>query len=165
MSRNEMSNRRSFLKAGAVLSAPFAAAPMVAFAGDETKARLVRLEDENAIRTLHQTWLRSINAGTADKKDLAQSMGGDKIRSIVSDQMGPPDDIKLAANGTAATGRFHCTVEIETPIAKNCTLARMAHLQGGGFLRRNESRVLAVSYAKSGNAWSIAQVGFAAAQA
>ncbi|HEY0281092.1 MAG TPA: hypothetical protein VGC27_00515 [Rhizomicrobium sp.] len=162
MSRNDISTRRTFLKAGAVLSAPLAAAPVAAFAGD-SEARLARLEDENAIRVLHQTWLRSINAGTAGKERVPPLLAGvqaagDKVRSIAANHAAPPDVIMLAADGRNATGRFHCTIGLERPIAQDCTLAQMAHLQGGGFVRRTESRVLIVDYVKAGGAWSIARV-------
>jgi hypothetical protein len=52
-------------------------------------------------------------------------------------------------------------VEIETTIAQDCTLARMAHAQGGGFVRRTERRVLIVEYVKAAGAWAIAKVEFA----
>jgi len=163
MSEGDLSTRRSFLKAGAVLSAPLAAMPGAAFASDGSTARLARFEDENAIRVLHEDWLRNINAKAANNKPLAlfdagASSSEDEIRSIAASLSGPPDKIKLGADGRSATGRFRCTIEIERPIAKNCTLAQMAYLQGGGFVRRIESRVLMVDYAKAGVSWSITRV-------
>jgi hypothetical protein len=83
------------------------------------------------------------------------------VRSIAADHAGQPDAIKVAADGKSAAGRFPCAVEIETPIAQDCTLARMAHAQGGGFVRRTERRVLKVEYVKAGGAWAIAKVEFA----
>lgn len=162
MTKDQVSTRRNFLKVGAILSAPLAALPVAALASDGSTVRLARLEDERAIRDLHQTWLRSVNARTASNKGLA--LGGaaeDNVHSIGARLEGPPDEIKIGADGKGATGCFHCAVELETPIAKNCTLAQMAHQQGGGFVRRTESRVLIVDYAKADGAWSIARVKLA----
>ena len=82
------------------------------------------------------------------------------MRGIAADHAGQPDAIEVAADGQSAAGRFHCAVEIETAIAQDCTLARMAHAQGGGFIRRTECRVLKVEYVKASGAWAIAKVEF-----
>jgi len=52
-------------------------------------------------------------------------------------------------------------VELATPSAQVRTLAEMARLQGGGFARRAERRVLNVEYVKAYGAWSIAKAEFA----
>jgi hypothetical protein len=83
------------------------------------------------------------------------------VRSIAADHAGEPDAIDLAADGKSAIGRFQCAVEIENAIAQDCTLARMAHAQGGGFVRRTERRTLKVEYVKADGAWAIAKVDFA----
>jgi hypothetical protein len=168
MTKDTTSTRRSFLKGGALLAAPLAAAavPAVVMADDELKARLARLENEAAIRELHQTWLRRFNtealddAGTlfADPKAAALDP---YVRSIAADHSGKPDAIEVAADGERATGLFYCAVEIENAIAQDCTLARMAHAQGGGFVRRTERRVLNAEYVKASGAWAIAKVEFA----
>ena len=164
------STRRSFLKSGALIAMPLAAAvPAAVIADDGLKARLARLEDEAAIRQLHQNWLRRINTGTdqvAGAGDAIASLyAGPKVatfdqavRSIAADHSGQPDAIELAADGKSAVGRFHCAVETETALAQDCTLARMAHAQGGGFIRRTERRVLKVEYMKTSGAWAIAKV-------
>jgi TAT (twin-arginine translocation) pathway signal sequence len=160
------STRRSFLKGGAVLAAPLAVAlPAAVMADEGLKARLARLEDESAIRELHQTWLRRINTGVSDANAMlyANPEGAafdQVVRGIAADHGGQPDAIELAADGNGAAGRFHCAVEIETRIEQNCTLARMAHAQGGGFVRRTERRVLKVEYVKASGAWVIAKVEF-----
>jgi hypothetical protein len=165
----DTSTRRSFLKGGALLAAPLAAAvPAAVMADDGLKARLAILEDEAAIRGLHQSWLRRINTGAGDAATLvfADSEGavfGQAVRSIAADHAGKPDTIEVAADGKSAAGRFHCAIEIETRIAQDCTLARMAHAQGGGFVRRTERRVLNVEYVKASGAWSIAKAELAPA--
>jgi hypothetical protein len=167
MSKNTTSTRRSFLKGGALLAAPLAAgAPAALLAGDGLKARLTRLEDEAAIREVHQTWLRKVNARAADTStprfaDPDSIAFAHAVRSIMADHAGQPDSIEVAADGKNATGRFQCAVEIETRITQDCTLARMAHAQGGGFVRRTEHRSLKVDYVKSSGAWAIAKVEFA----
>jgi hypothetical protein len=168
-----VSTRRSFLKRGALLAAPLAAvaAPAAIMADDELKARLARLEDEAAIRELHQAWLRRINTRTDDATGagaaaprFADGEGAafdHAVRRIATDHAGQPDAIEVAADGKSAAGRFHCAVETETAIAQDCTPAKMAHAQGGGFVRRTERRVLKVEYVKASGAWAIAKVEFA----
>jgi hypothetical protein len=154
MTKTNPSSRRSFLKTGALLAAPLAAAvPTAALADDGLKARLKRLEDEAAIRELHQNWLRRVNAAPRDDNGFDKS-----VRRITADHTGAADRIEVAADGRSATGRFSCTAELETPLAQDCTLAQMAHAQGDGFIRRTERRVLKVDYAKTGDAWAIAKV-------
>ncbi len=161
---NSTSTRRSFLKGGALLAAPLAAvaAPAAILADDELKARLAKLENEAAIRELHQAWLRRINAGADDATaslfaDSESAAFDQSVRSIVADHAGEADAIQIAADGKRATGRFHCAVEIETAIAQDSTLAQMAHVQGSGFIRHTERRVLRVEYVKSAGAWVIAK--------
>jgi hypothetical protein len=158
--------RRSFLKGGAVLAAPLAVAlPAAVMADEGLKARLMRLEDEAAIRELHQNWLRRINTGARDAAELFAKAEGaasqQSVRSIAADHSGQPDAIEVAADGKSASGRFHCAVESETAIPQDGTLAQMAHAQGSGFVRQTERRVLKVEYVKTSGAWVIAKVGFA----
>jgi hypothetical protein len=169
MSKDMNSTRRSFLKSGALLAVPLAAAAPAAVLGDEgLKARLARLEDEAAIRKLHRSWLRRVNAGAGDaaRPLLADPQGtafGQAVRRIAADHSGEPDTIEVSPDGKSAAGQFPCTVEIETTIPQDCTLARMAHAQGGGFVRRTERRVLKIEYAKARDGWTIAKVEFALA--
>lgn len=166
MNTDTTSTRRSFLKGGALLAAPLAAAvPAAIMADDELKARLARLEDEAAIRELHQTWLRRINTGAGDATaslyvNPEAAALDQAVRGIAADHAGEPDAIEVAADRKRAAGRFPCAVEIETPIAEDCTLARMAHAQGSGFVRRTERRVVKVEYVKASGAWAIAKVEF-----
>ncbi len=173
MTKDTSSTRRSFLKSGAVLAAPLAVTlPAAVMADDGLKARLARLEDEAAIRDLHQTWLRRINTRADDltgADDAAASLyanprgaGFDQaVHGIAADHSGQPDTIVLAADRESAAGCFHCVVEIGAAIAQDCTLAQMAHAQGGGFIQRTERRVLKVEYLKAFGAWEMAKVEFA----
>ena len=165
MSRDPNSTRRSFLKNGALLAAPLAAAAPSAVLGDNgLKARLARLEDEAAIRDLHQSWLRGINTGKdAAKLPIASPQGAlsHAVRTIAADHAGKPDAIEIAANGQSATGRYHYAVELQSNIPQDCTLGQMAHAQGNGFVRWTERRVLHVDSVKTSGAWTIAKVEFA----
>jgi hypothetical protein len=167
MEKDTSSTRRAFLKSGTILGLPLAAvaAPAVVMADDELKTRLARLENEAAIREVHQRWVRSISTGAGDAGTTLFAGYGvagydPTVCGIAPDHGGQPDVIRVAANGQSASGRFHCTVDFETPIAQDCTVARMAHAQGGGFVRRTERRVLNVEYAKTSGAWNIAKVEF-----
>jgi hypothetical protein len=159
------STRRSFLKSGTILAAPLAAVgvPAAVIADDELKMRVARLENEAAIRELHERWLRSVNSGVDDAgARLSDACGapGPAVCGVATDHAGKPDAIEVGADGNRAIGRFHCTIEFETPIAEDCTVARMAREQGGGFVRRSERRVLIVDYAKTSGTWNIAKVEF-----
>jgi hypothetical protein len=149
MSKNISSSRRTFLKGGALLAAPIAAASVtaVAFADQELKARVTHLEDEAAIRQLHQSWLRQVNAGERD------ALLEGAVRRITADHAGAPDHIAVAADGALAVGHFDHAVELETPLTDDSTLAQMAHIQGHGTVRRTERRRLRVRYRKSDGAW------------
>ncbi len=165
MSRNTTSTRRRFLKGGALLLAPIATASVSAVALADNgsadgglKARLARLEDEAAIRELHQSWLRQVNAGE----------GGevlDEAVRVTADHAGAADKIEIAADGRCAVGTFDYLVELETPLARDSTLAQMAHAQGHGTLRRAERRVLTVDYTKTNGTWKIGQVALRTLQA
>jgi len=171
MSREEKgtATRRSFLKGGALLAAPLAvAAPAAILADDATKARLAKLEDEAAIRDLHQNWMRRINTRTSDAgaplfADAKAAAFDPSVRGIAPDHAAAPDAIEVAADGTRAAGRYHCAVETETAIPRDSTLAQMAHAQGGGFIRSTARRVLHVEYAKTAGKWAIAKAEFVSA--
>lgn len=154
MTRDIASSRRKFLKSGALLAAPIAAVsvPAVALAENGLTARLRRLEDEAAIRELHQAWLRQVNAGERD------GLLEEEVRRIIEDHAGAPDRIEIAADRSSAVGHFDCAVEAETPLAADCTLAQMAHAQGYGTVRRTERRVLTVDYTRATGTWAIAKV-------
>jgi hypothetical protein len=163
MSAKNYSTRRSFLKRGALFAVPLAAAaPAAVIAEDSLKERLARLENETAIRRLHQNWLRRINTGAGETALLfADAKYGTVVRGIASDHSGEPDNIEIARDGKSATGRFHCVVETESTIVRDCTLAEMAHAQGSGFVRHAGSRVLDVEYVKASGGWAIAKAEFA----
>jgi len=153
MSKHTVSNRRSFLKGGALVAAPLAAAaaPAVASALDLRDARLARLEDEAAIRELHQAWLRRFNAGERAGLDGA-------VRSLAADYGGEPDMVELSADRRSAEARYGLSVELHSALPEDNTLAQMAHAQGCGHVSWTERRVLRASYMKAGDDWAIARL-------
>jgi hypothetical protein len=169
MTAKKTSSRRNFLKQGAMLAVPLAAAaPAAVMADDGLKSRLAKLENEAAIRNLHQTWLRHVNTAATDQAralfaDPKGAAFDPTVRRIAADHEAEPDAFEVAPDVKSATGRFHCSVEIETPIAQDCTLAQMAHAQGTGFIRRTERRVLKVDYVKASGAWAIVRAEFSPA--
>ena len=136
------------------MAAPIALASVstVALAEGDLKTRLAHLTDEAAIRELHQTWLREVNAGGCD----ARLEGA--VRRISAYPAGARDEIDIAGDGASAVGQFDCEVEVETPLTQDCTLAQMAHAQGHGAVRRTERRKLTIHYIKSSGAWQIGKV-------
>lgn len=154
MKKESNSTRRSFLKGGALLAAPIAAASVsaVALADDGLKARLQRLQNETAIRELHRSWLRQVNVAGGD------ALLDEAVHRITADHAGAPDKIDIAADGRSAVGYFDHSVELEAPLADECTLAQMARAQGTGSTRRSERRLLRIDYTKAGESWQIARV-------
>ena len=159
--------RRFFLHAGAALSAPLAVSSAHALKTDDEdhealKARLAELEDVNAIRELHQSYARLINAGAREQAaalfaNPREAQLDESIRRLSADRFGEQDIIEIAADRETATARIHCTVEIATAIGPSCTLVEMAREQGEGFLKQSERRVLESSYVKQSGAWKIAR--------
>jgi hypothetical protein len=147
-----------FLKCGALLAGPIAAAsvPAMVLANDQVdhgvSARLRHLEDEAAIRAVQQSWLRQVNAGGG------LALSGAAVTRVAAGQAGIADRIEIAADGRRATGRFDCTVDLETRLPEDSTLGQMAHAQGGGTLRTSERRLLTVDYVKVAGAWTIAKL-------
>lgn len=164
--RNELSgtDRRSFLKTGALLAAPVAAvAPAAALADDGSRTRLARLEDERAIEALHRSFLRHVN-GSGDCAALVTSSDAvefdDGLRSIAEHPAHEPS-FELAEDGLSAEARCACTVEVETGFTGDSTIEQMTRFQGQGSHRHSEERVLATKFVKSKHGWRIARARFA----
>jgi hypothetical protein len=167
MTKDMNSTRRRFLQASALLAAPVAAAlPSRAMAEDGTHARLARLEDENSIRKLQRDWLQRVNGAGVERS--AETLGPQAARSldgavsrILLEDAGDPDAIELAEDGMTAVGRYPCLVETECTLEQDCTFARMAHAQGHGTVTGRKRHLLAVTYAKRKDGWTIDAVEFA----
>ena len=157
--RSHSTRRTFFGHAGAALAAPLAAGAASARdtdGGSDLAARLAALEDAAAIRDLHEIYARLVNS--AAHAELA-ALFADPARAAIDASVrqlmptaGTDDAVTVAADGTA-TARLGCTVEIVTPLAGDGTLVEMARLQGDGFVKRSERRVLASSFVKRNGLW------------
>lgn len=164
MSETISTDRRSFLKTGALAAAPLAAvAPVAAFAGDDSRAKLARLEDERAIEALQRKFLRHVN-GTGDCSGFIASSDavklGDGLRSIAED-LGHEATLELADDGMTARARCACRVERETEFSGDSTLEQMARFEGLGSHRFEERATLATEFVKGKDGWTIARATLA----
>jgi len=169
MSENSIStDRRSFLKTGALVATPLVAvAPVAALAGDQSGAKLARLEDERAVEALQRKFLRHLN-GTGDCGELIASsdavdlglsrLGG--VRSIAED-LTHEGELVLAEDGLTATSRCACRIEREIEFTGDSTLERMARFEGLGSHRHEETRILATQFVKAKDGWRIASARLA----
>lgn len=158
-------DRRSFLKSGALIAAPVAAVgmPAAALAHDDSRARLARLEDERSLEALHRKFLRQLNGGahggefvaSADAVDL-----GEGLRTIAEDVAHEPE-LVLAEDGLTASARCPCRIERESEFAGDTTVERMVRFQGQGHHRHEERRVLATEFVKDADGWRIARARWA----
>jgi ketosteroid isomerase-like protein len=168
MSEESNSTRRSFLKGGAIVAAPLAmigAPAAAALTGSGDRDKLAQLEDEKAIRNLHGNWMRLVNAGNyagaaklyADDKCNCALAG---IASITADQS-EGEAFDFARDGNRVSATYAATVDVETAIAPNHTLAQMLHAQGEGMVRTREQRTLRADYVRSREGgWAIAKLDF-----
>jgi hypothetical protein len=140
-------DRRSFLKTGAIVAAPLAmVAPTVVLADDGSKARLARLEDEKALATLHRDAMRQVNGG---ERKLAKG-----LTALTAD---PAHELQVAFadDGKRATCRRACTASFRTEFTGHSTIEQMHRLQGQGLHSHEEARALVAQYVKGKDGWAI----------
>ena len=147
-------DRRSFLKSGAIVATPLAVlAPAAAFAADDgSKARLARLEDEKAIEALHRDLLCEVSGG---ERKLAKGL------TALAPDPGHELQLAFADDGRHATCRRACTASFRTEFTGHSTLEQMHRLQGQGQHSHEEPRELVAEYRKSKNGWAIESVRLA----
>jgi hypothetical protein len=147
-------DRRSFLKTGALVATPLAvvAAPAVALADDGSRARLARLEDEREIGALHRDALRQVNRG--DRK-LAKGL------TALADDPAHELQIAFADSGNRATCRRACNASFRTEFTGASTIEQMHRLQGQGLHHHEEQRVLVAEYVKGKDGWAIERLRLA----
>jgi hypothetical protein len=109
--------------------------------------------------------MRLVNAGNyagaaklyADDKCNCALAG---IASITADQS-EGEAFDFARDGRRASATYAATVDVETAIAPNHTLAQMLHAQGEGMVRTREQRTLRADYVRSREGgWAIAKLDF-----
>ena len=147
-------DRRSFLKSGALVAAPLAVlAPATAFAADDgSKARLARLEDEKAIEALHRDLVRRVNGG---EHTLAKG-----LTALAPD---PAHELQLAFadDGRRASCRRACTASFRTEFTGHSTLEQMHRPCWPGLHSHEESRELVTEYEKGKHGWAVQRVRLA----
>ncbi len=160
-------DRRSFLKTGALVTAPLAAVavPAAALADDGSRAKLARLEDERAIEAVRRAVLRRINGDGPNEcgEFLAAADAIELDEGLCSIAEDPVEEATLALSedGARASCRQACRVELETAFTGETTLERMARFQGQGSHRHSEGRVLVTEYVKQAGEWKLAQLRLA----
>lgn len=141
-------DRRSFLKTGAIAAAPLAiaVAPAAALADDGSKAKLARLEDEKAIAALHREAVSKINRGESKLADGLAGLADDPAHEL---------QITFADDGRRATCRRACKASFRTEFTGTSTIEQMHRLQGQGLHQHEESRVLVAEYVKDKDNWAV----------
>jgi hypothetical protein len=138
-------DRRSFLKSGAIVAAPLAMAmPAAALADDDSKAKLARLEDEKALAALHREVVRQVNRG--EHKLGVTALTDDPAHEL---------QIAFAGDGRRATCRRACKASVRTDFTGHSTIEQMHRLQGQGLHSHEEARVLVAEYRKGEHGWVI----------
>jgi hypothetical protein len=146
-------DRRNFLKTGAIVAAPLAmVTPAAVLADDGSKARLARLEDEKALAALHRDVVRQVNRG---ERRLAKGL------TALADDPAHDLQIAFADDGRRATCRRACTASFRTEFTGHSTIEQMHRLQGQGLHSHEESRLLVAEFVKRGNGWTIDSVRLA----
>jgi hypothetical protein len=191
--------RRSFLwKAGTAMAAAAAAVvPGMAksSAGKNTEAerlahQLGMLEDEKAIRTLHQTYEALLDSGNYEEvaglfqDDAAVVFNGGVFRGnngvarlyrdhfsagLSGKKLGPapgieaaPETVTVAEDRKSAKAQFPYSIQVGSPMRANSSLVQMARLQGEGIAKWCESGIYEISYSKCGKngSWKIARLEY-----
>lgn len=159
-------DRRSFLKVGALAATPVAMlAPVTALADDGTRTRLAQLEDEKAIADLTRAFLRRFNTSDAASCDefiaSADAICVDTdLIAIAEDQLSDPV-IELVENGARATYHSACMIERSTDFTGNSTLEQMARFQGYGSALHSHKGVLDAQFARTAEGWTITRLSAA----
>ena len=144
-------DRRSFLKSGAIAAAPFAAVvPGAAMAMDDSAAKLARIEDERAVEALHRRTFRSLDTRALDKNIVA----------LTSDAAAEPQ-VALAPDGRSATVGHACRAEMEVATAGETTVEQMTRFQGHGAGRASAQRTLVAEYTRTRDGWDVAKLHIA----
>ncbi len=164
MSEFSKTDRRSFVKLGALAATPVAAlAPAAAVAADDSAQRLARMEDERAIAGLVTGFVRRFN-GDGDCSEFVASSGAilidPQVCAITEDRSHDPQ-LTFAEDGRNAAWQSHAEVEMLTHFEGDSTLEKMARFQGHGSASSRASRKIEAEFARSGDGWTITRLALA----
>jgi hypothetical protein len=178
-------------------AAAAAAIPGMAKSGDSKNTEADRLahqlgmlEDEKAIRALHQTYEALLDSGNYEdvaglfKEDAAvvfnggifkgkksverlyldhfsAGLTGKKIGSAPGFEAAQ-EAVNVAADRMSAKAQFPYSIQVGAPIASDSSLVQMARLHGEGIMKWCESGVYEISYAKckKDGSWKIAKLEY-----
>ncbi len=175
MKDHTSTTRRSFFrKAGAAVAVPLAIGAGTASAGtdgaanadaDALRTQIRQLEDRDAIRNLHETFLRQLNSGRTEalralyadpQRGRIEGIDGHTLTRLADDyESGRPCTIDVSDDGVRATATFFCIARIARVVQSEGTLADMMRIQGTDLLRHREQGVLLGHYRKLHEEWRI----------
>ncbi len=148
-------DRRNFLKAGALAATPVAAlAPAAALAADDTRERLARLEDEQAIRQAARRFMRSLGVREARRLDL-----GEDIARLSEDSASDPLVDLPEARGHA-TYRAQVKVHRLARHDGETTIEKMVRFQGQPSSAHVDISRLELALDQQGGEWNVTTARF-----
>jgi hypothetical protein len=162
MSNEANTTRRTFLKTGAFVAVPAAGLglPAVALAADDSRAALLRLQDERLLESLTRDFVRAFSRGGVDEASALFADGKAPVlpfsNLVLTDEA---HDIAIADR--SASARFACTVDVAQPLEGEETLVRMARLQGNAAAVQVAGKTLTASYIRHQSGWRIASIALA----
>lgn len=164
MSDFSKTDRRSFVKLGALAAAPVVAlAPAAAMAGGDSAARLARMEDERAIAALVKRFVRRFN-GSGDCGEFVANTDAIRIdpqvRAIREDASRDPQ-LAFAEDGRSASWKSRTQIELLTQFEGQSTIEKMARFQGQGSAASHASRRLEAQLTRTHDGWTISHVTLA----
>ena len=199
-SRIRSSRRAFFTTAGAAAGASIASAAGASAMFDDAaplrsrldtlNRELGALEDREAIRHLHDTFVALVErqswsavvglfADDATVELFGETFSGrhSGVRRLFVERFGAQqapqvltafahehgrhdDRVEVAADRRSATACFHCRVEISAPLTENSVAAQMARMQGMSASRRWERGRFEAEYARVGNRWVIRRLRY-----
>ncbi len=160
-------DRRAFLKSGALLATSLAAAaPAAARVGDAGGDLLARLEDERALSVLQRDVMRRINTSGLEsvrallpaQAPLLREAG---LRRLTPDADEGDNGPVLSADRQSARCSYPCHVERHSHFSGNTTLEKMAREQGTAMTVQREKRVLEMTFVREKGGWGISDMSLA----
>jgi hypothetical protein len=175
MKDHTSTTRRSFFrKAGAAVAVPLAIGAGTAAAGtdgaanadaDALRTQIRQLEDRDAIRKLHETFLGQLNNGRTEalqalyadpQRGRIDGIGEHALTRLTDDyESGQLCTIEVSDDGLRATATFFCIARIARSVQSEGTLADMMRIQGSDRLQHREQGVLLGQYRKLHEEWRI----------